>query len=205
MKQIIPSVFALALFAGCTSWAGCVYVQRECDNPCYRSLKKTPCCYDSFREPYRISYPRLCPPVGETVEIGNTPSALALRQTSILRQREMLRFERGLLAAAPPLMQPASSGVTVYGTTEGAGVLEDACAPIPPAPVSPGPRVVPIEKRRFTAAPVGEYSTPLAVPVPGSPGVVYSPFRRTKYVDVKGLPPGSFAKDPYCGRAFRVP
>jgi len=173
----------------------------------YKPLK-TECCYDSFREPYRISYPRLCPDRGETVEIGNTPAALAMRQRAIVRQREIVEFEKGMIAASTPITQPSSTGTTIFGETEGAGVFDNGCAPIPPRYT--GEPVVASRVVRLKPAIVGEYVPTgrvlIAVPVPGKAGYVYSPFNREAgYVDVSGLAPGSLAKDPYCGRTFRVP
>ena len=162
-------------------------------------LKKT-CSYDSYREPYRISYPPL-QPVGEQVEIGNTAQALRMRQAAALRQRDILQFEQGIREASPPITQPSATGTTLYGQTEGAGAVE---------PSSPPPPQPPVHITRSSPPPVvGDSNAglcPTAMPVPGKPGYVYSPFvRNAGYVDVSGLTPGSMAKDPYSGRTFRVP
>ena len=209
MNQRIPSVCAAALLAcGIGAQGACVVTCRQkvtvYTEPCYKPLKVA-CCYDAFREPYRISYPRLrrCP--GEYVEIGNTPGALAMRQAAVLRQREIIRFEKGLMAASTPITQPSSTGTTMFGETEGAGVFDNPCAPIPPAPPYPGPSA---PRGVVPPPPVAEYRdpAPVAVPVPGKPGCVYSPFARNAgFVDVNGLAPGSMAKCPFSGRAFRVP
>ncbi len=45
---------------------------------------------------------------------------------------------------------------------------------------------------------------PYATPVPGADGVVYSPYTNQK-VDVKGMTPGSKARDPVSKKVFRVP
>ena len=51
-----------------------------------------------------------------------------------------------------------------------------------------------------------EIEVKMAVPVPGAPGFVFSPFDGEKRkVDVRGLPPGSMARDPYTKEVFRVP
>ncbi|MCX6967476.1 MAG: hypothetical protein NTZ46_06785 [Verrucomicrobia bacterium] len=213
MNQIIPAVCALALFSGgvyadgvtCYETTRCyrkVACAREEAYP--KPLKVSNRCYDAYREPYRICYPRLCPSP-EYVEIGNTQRALAIRQAAIIRQREMVQFEKGLLAASMPITQPSSTGTTIFGETEGAGVFEDGCAPIPPAysgaPAVSTPRVVLV-----TPPVVGEAVVPLATAVPDRPGCVYSlSGRKAGYIDVRGFAPGSLVKDPYTGRTFRVP
>lgn len=194
MKQILTSLCALAFLAGCS----CPNTTTTCPPP-----QKTSCCYDYYREPYRIAYPRLRP-VGEQVEITNTQRALAMRRAAILRQREGMQFEAGMLAATRPLTQPAPTGAVVFGSTEGAGVYEVANAPVPPAPPYPGPQITrstpPVAQR------LSRTSAPIATPVAGKPGYVYSPFTSNAcMVDVQGLPPGSMAKDPFTGRHFRVP
>ena len=193
MKQILTSVCALAFLAGCS----CPNTTTTCPPP-----QKTACCYDYYREPYRIAYPRLRP-VGEQVLISNTQQALAMRRAAILRQREGMQFEAGMLAATPPLSQPASTGAVVFGSTEGAGVYETANAPVPPAPPYPGPQAT---TRMATGQRLCKTGSPIATPVAGKPGYVYSPFTSNAcMVDVQGLAPGSMAKDPYTGRSFRVP
>ena len=196
MKQILTSVCALTCLAGCS----CPQTTTSCPPP-----KKTACCYDDFREPYRIAYPRLRP-VAEQVEISNTQRALAMRQAAVLRQREGVRFEAGMLAATPQLSQPAATGVVAVGSTEGAGVYPTGNEPVPQAPLYPGPqaqslRSVPPVSQRLPRA-----SAPIAMPVAGKPGYVHSPFMSVgSQVDVQGFAPGSLAKDPYSGRTFRVP
>lgn len=46
---------------------------------------------------------------------------------------------------------------------------------------------------------------PLAKPVPGKPGYVYSPYDPSKYVDVSGYTSGSKVKDPFVHKIFIVP
>lgn len=189
MNQIIPTAFALAILAGCA----CPKQVSTCPPP------KT-CCYDAFRDPYRIAYPRLRP-VAEQVPISNTQQALEMRRAAVLRQREGVRFENNLMSSTTPLKQP-STGTVMFGATEGSGVFETGKTPVPAAPSYPGP-----DATRVSPPAVSEHlSTPMATPVPGKPGYVYSPFSGNgAFVDVQGLAPGSLAKDPYSGRTFRVP
>jgi hypothetical protein len=47
---------------------------------------------------------------------------------------------------------------------------------------------------------------PTAKAVPGKPGYVFSPFdTKGRYIDVRGYPPGSKAKDPWTDKIFMVP
>ena len=53
-------------------------------------------------------------------------------------------------------------------------------------------------------APTG--SLDYAIKVPGKPGFVRSPYTKDeRMIDVRGLPPGTEAQDPYTGRNFLVP
>ena len=174
-------------------------------------------CTDDYREPYRLVYPPRCYDTRLHIPFSNTDEALVTRQLAILRQREIIAFERGLLAATPPITQPSLQGVTLYGGTEGAGGTEERCAPIPPAPPYPGPSVriqkvvVAPSQVHVKPAPVAEQMSTkteyaVAKPVPSKPGFVYCPYvREVKYIDIRGFTPGGLAKDPYSGRIFRVP
>lgn len=224
MNQIFPSVCAVALLAGgvcANGQPGCRPMKATCyvvfEEPCAPPpLRIKSGCYDAFREPYRISYPQVCHQTGEWAEITNTQRALAMRQRSIIRQRQMLAFEQGILAAETPLSAVSPVGTLLPGSTEGAGVLEQPCAPIPVAPCLSAPIAVPSEPcvtprvTRVLPPPIAEKTTitqylVVAKPVPGKVGFVYCPFRNTGYVDVTGMAPGTIAKDPYTGRPFRVP
>ncbi len=215
MNPMIPAVCAMALLSGgvhaqpvtCYQKITCYKKVACCREEAYPPpLKVSNRCYDAYREPYRISYPRLCP-APEPCVITNTQRALAIRQAAIIRQREIVQFERGLLAASTPITQPSFNGTAIYGETEGAGVFDNPCAPIPPA--YPGAPAIATPRGVCLPVPVGEAvveAVPLATPVPGRPGCVYSPYgREAGYIEVKGLAPGSLAKDPYTGRTFRVP
>ena len=47
---------------------------------------------------------------------------------------------------------------------------------------------------------------PMAKAVPSKPGYVFSPFdTKGRYIDVRGYPPGSKAKDPWTDKIFIVP
>jgi hypothetical protein len=93
--------------------------------------------------------------------------------------------------------------------------------PPPPQP-TPAPRTItsstttasssqPAATSRPTATPRTPSTTttaqfPVAKPVPGKPGYVFSPYDPNGgYVDVSGYPSGSKVKDPYSQKIFLVP
>lgn len=199
MKQILTSVFLTSVCA-LTCLASCPDSTLLCPKP-----EKTSCCYDYYRQPYRIAYPRLMP-VAEQVEITNTERAMAMRRAAVVRMRDSIRFEKELLASTTPLTQPAQSGVVVFGSTEGAGVYDTGNEPVPPAPPYPGVQAQATRSTPRVSQRRSQASAPIATPVAGKPGFVYSPFTSNAcLVDVQGLAPGSLAKDPYTGGQFRVP
>jgi hypothetical protein len=91
----------------------------------------------------------------------------------------------------------------------------------PVAAPSPKPRVVAQDSagqrpnrpqsttKKPTSAPTSgateQAQFPVAKPVPGKPGYVFSPYDTGKYVDVSGYTPGSKVKDPYAQKIFIVP
>jgi hypothetical protein len=50
-----------------------------------------------------------------------------------------------------------------------------------------------------------ESEIPTAKPVPGKPGLVFSPSHPDKYIDVEGFSSGDQVKDPYSSQTFIVP
>lgn len=164
---------------------------------CLRPLKVERCT-DQYREPYRITYPNLC--YFDKVYPSNTDIALRMRQEAILRQREILCFEKKMREASPWNTNPASEGHMIPGSTEGAGMVPNACAPVPSTYPYPGPSGV------VRPASVGERDYPIAVKVPGRPGYVFCPFG-TNYgcLCVKGIRSGTLVQDPFTNQYFRVP
>lgn len=51
----------------------------------------------------------------------------------------------------------------------------------------------------------GSAQFPVAKPVPGKPGLVFSPFKANAYIDVSGYASGSKVKDPDTQKIFVVP
>jgi hypothetical protein len=93
----------------------------------------------------------------------------------------------------PPQATPARSPRTISSTTTATSSPQPAATSRPSAT----PRV----SSTNTAA-----QFPVAKPVPGKPGYVFSPYDPNGgYVDVSGYPSGSKVKDPYSQKIFLVP
>jgi|GEM_PF-426879 len=73
-------------------------------------------------------------------------------------------------------------------------------------PGTTGPTAPELLKQTTPAAAAGGQKWPSAVPVPGRPGFVISPYAPEKgLVDVRGFPSGTEVKCPYSGKMFLVP
>jgi hypothetical protein len=88
----------------------------------------------------------------------------------------------------------------------------DTQSPAKGASPTPSPTGTPLNTnnvRVATAVPpskVGKGDLPYAIPVPGKPGLVTSPFAPGEgYVDVSKFPPGTEVQDPFSGKIFRTP
>ena len=91
----------------------------------------------------------------------------------------------------PPERQPGITEVPGPGVATEPEPLQPPVRPSPPPPIAEHSR---------------PKNVPIAVPVPGKPGYVTSPFTpNAGYIDVTGMAPGTEAKDPYSGKVFRVP
>ena len=75
--------------------------------------------------------------------------------------------------------------------------------PVTSRPVAPQPS--PAAPRRPAATPTPAAQFPVARPVPGRPGYVYSLDPNGGMIDVTGYKPGDKAKDPYTKQIFIVP
>jgi hypothetical protein len=113
-------------------------------------------------------------------------------------------YENQPVETAPPPPQPTPSPAprTITSTT--------TTASPPPQQSETHPSTSPTS--HSTAAPPRSSSTssaaqfPVAKPVPGKPGYVFSPYDPNGgYVDVSGYPSGSKVKDPYSQKIFLVP
>jgi hypothetical protein len=94
-------------------------------------------------------------------------------------------------APPPPQPTPARSPRTITSTTTTSSTPEPAATARPSATVR-------------TSSTSTQF--PVAKPVPGKPGYVFSPYDPNGgYVDVSGYPSGSKVKDPYSQKIFLVP
>jgi hypothetical protein len=101
----------------------------------------------------------------------------------------------------PPQPAPARSPRTITSTTTTASPppQQNETRPSTSAMSHPGP--APQSSSTNSAA-----QFPVAKPVPGKPGYVFSPYDPNGgYVDVSGYPSGSKVKDPYSQKIFLVP
>lgn len=99
-------------------------------------------------------------------------------------------------ATATPLRPPRT--VTSSATTSPPSQQDETR---PSTAVTPRPSAMPRSSSSNSAA-----SFPVAKPVPGKPGYVFSPYDPNGgYVDVTGYQSGSKVKDPYSQKIFLVP
>ena len=98
---------------------------------------------------------------------------------------------------ATPLRSPQT--VTSSTTTTSPPTQQDETRPL--TAVTPRPSSAPRSSSSNSAA-----QFPVAKPVPGKPGYVFSPYDPNGgYVDVTGYQSGSKVKDPYSQKIFLVP
>ena len=111
-------------------------------------------------------------------------------------------YENQPVETAPPPPQPipTRSPRTVTSTTAASQPTpqtETHASVPPPSHPSATPR---------TSSTTSAAQFPVAKPVPGKPGYVFSPYDPNGgYVDVSGYPSGSKVKDPYSQKIFLVP
>jgi hypothetical protein len=112
-------------------------------------------------------------------------------------------YENQPVETAPPPLQPAParSPRTITSTTTTASPPPQQNETRPSTPATSHPGATPQSSSTNSAA-----QFPVAKPVPGKPGYVFSPYDANGgYVDVSGYPSGSKVKDPYSQKIFLVP
>lgn len=149
----------------------------------------------------------------------------AARVAELEREREVMEREHAArLAAIEREVVPRSSGesdvaalrgeleqmqVEAAALREALGAREAEVARLkqfPKRELLEGDRKE-VNEAREEVVSLGDGDIPYATPVPGRPGIVYSPFGEKRFlpIDVAGLEAGSLAKDPHTGKVFRVP
>jgi hypothetical protein len=109
--------------------------------------------------------------------------------------------------------KPSPSPQNKRSKTKGSEQNPPDYPPSPTAtpPPAPTPTATPSQPPvRPASAPPQNKNTkrdiPYAIPVPGKPGFVTSPYSpKSGYVDVRGFPSGTEVKDPYSGKVFLTP
>lgn len=102
----------------------------------------------------------------------------------------------------PPTKKPKTKG------NEQAADYPPTPAPTPPPTPTPTATTTQPPVRPASAPPNknSKRDIPYAIPVPGKPGFVTSPYApKAGYVDVRGFPSGTEVKDPYSGKIFLTP
>ena len=99
---------------------------------------------------------------------------------------------------APAVVSPEPTAQPQVPAPQPSPTSPPARTPQPPPTAQPPPASQP--------PPAPESDVPFAVPVPGKPGYVTSPFApKAGFIDVRGFPAGTEIRDPSTGKSFRTP
>jgi len=134
--------------------------------------------------------------------LGNAMKAASLAVSLVSSLLLLSACEPESQPQAKPKPHPAQTGVS---PTPAPGNPTPAPSATPEASASPSP-IPEVSTPAPSPTPAVTGTIPYGVPVPGKPGFVTSPYSPgSGYIDVRGFPPNSEAKDPYSGKIFRVP
>ncbi len=183
MKILLLTTCAAALLTGCSSYRETVMEDAATTGgraDVYGEswlYDRAPGRYTSER---RLREEPIYRPEPEAVEITKTQRAMAMRQRAA-RTQELYAMNEG---------QYYGSGIaTASGSVSTSFPIDQQVGSLPPV-----------------AERMGVDRSPTATPVTGRVGFVVSPYAPgAGYIDVRGLQPGSTAKDPFTGKIFRVP
>ena len=139
--------------------------------------------------------------------VASTSAAVVTAPVHLFRHGERPTTETTVYEGQPvvetappqPTATPLRSPQTV--TSSSTSPLSQQDETRPSTAVTPRPSATPRSSSSNSAA-----QFPVAKPVPGKPGYVFSPYDPNGgYVDVTGYQPGSKVKDPYSQKIFLVP
>src|SRR5204863_1508575 len=140
--------------------------------------------------------------------VGSSSAAVVTAPVHLFRHGERPTTETTVYEGQPvvetappqPTSTPLRSPRTVTSSTATSPSPQEEEAR-PPTALTPRPSATPRSSSSNSAA-----QCPVAKPVPGKPGYVFSPYDPNGgYVDVTGYQSGSKVKDPYSQKIFLVP
>ena len=140
--------------------------------------------------------------------VASTSAAVVTAPVHLFRHGERPTTETTVYEGQPvvetappqPTATPLRSPRTVTSSTATSPSPQEEEAR-PPTALTPRPSATPRSSSSNSAA-----QFPVAKPVPGKPGYVFSPYDPNGgYVDVTGYQSGSKVKDPYSQKIFLVP
>jgi hypothetical protein len=140
-------------------------------------------------------------------KVASTSAAVVTAPAHLFRRGEQSTTETTVYEGQPVEAMPPQATATPFrsprtvtsSTTISPPPQEDEARPS--TAVTPRPSATPRNSSSNSAA-----QFPVAKPVPGKPGYVFSPYDPNGgYVDVTGYQSGSKVKDPYSQKIFLVP
>lgn len=139
--------------------------------------------------------------------VASTSAAVVTAPVHLFRHGEHSTTETTVYEGQPVEAMPPQAAATPFRAPRTATSSTATSPPPqeeetrPPTAVTPRPSATPRSASSNSAA-----QFPVAKPVPGKPGYVFSPYDPNGgYVDVTGYQSGSKVKDPYSQKIFLVP
>jgi hypothetical protein len=133
--------------------------------------------------------------------VASTSAAVVTAPVHLFRHGERSTTETTVYEGQPMVeaMPPQATATVTSSTATSPPPQQDETRPS--TAVTPRPSATPRSSSSNSAA-----QFPVAKPVPGKPGYVFSPYDPNGgYVDVTGYQSGSKVKDPYSQKIFLVP
>ena len=140
-------------------------------------------------------------------KVASTSAAVVTAPVHLFRHGEQSTTETTVYEGQPVEAMPPQATATPFRSPRTVTSTTSASPPPqedearPSTAVTPRPSATPRNSSSNSAA-----QFPVAKPVPGKPGYVFSPYDPNGgYVDVTGYQSGSKVKDPYSQKIFLVP